>query len=454
MALRPTEGLRPCGGIELIGRYEGSGRQTDRYLAKRPDGAYVELTKLLYLVLVNLDGTRTSSDVAVLVGAEIDKTVSQENIDFLIDKLVPLGLIEDETVEIAGRPDMALGLKVKHAVVPKRLVGAITRVFQHLFHIPIVLAVIAGFGWVGYDIVKHGYLRTSADALLNKPQLSLVVLGLILFSLVFHELGHASACRYGGARPGAIGGGLYLAWPALYTDVSDAYRLNRSGRVRTDLGGIYFNAVLCVVFMAVYQLDPYPPLVLATITTFILMLEQLLPFFRFDGYWIVSDMAGVPDLFPRLSGAFRRQRHGRHAKQAPNTLGDLRPYSRRIIRTWAIGTVIVLPIELAFTLLLSATLFVSFALAVVDRYEAAVVAIGAGQPTAAALNIIQGALIVLLMAGLAYAITFLSFKIVRYAATHVGRGPVTHILAGALALAVLAAPVVWSATQVRLVHPS
>ena len=30
------------------------------------------------------------------------------------------------------------------------------------------------------------------------------------------------------------------------------------------------------------------------------MLEQLLPFVRFDGYFILSDLAGVPDLFARV----------------------------------------------------------------------------------------------------------------------------------------------------------
>ncbi len=29
------------------------------------------------------------------------------------------------------------------------------------------------------------------------------------------------------------------------------------------------------------------------------MLEQLLPFVRFDGYFILSDLVGVPDLFAR-----------------------------------------------------------------------------------------------------------------------------------------------------------
>ena len=44
-----------------------------------------------------------------------------------------------------------------------------------------------------------------------------------------------------------MGAGLYLVWPAFYTDVTDSYRLGRAGRIRTDLGGLYFNAIVVVL---------------------------------------------------------------------------------------------------------------------------------------------------------------------------------------------------------------
>jgi hypothetical protein len=56
-------------------------------------------------------------------------------------------------------------------------------------------------------------------------------------SAAFHECGHATACRYGGARPGNIGVGSYLVWPSFFTNVTDSYRLDQAARIRTDLGG-------------------------------------------------------------------------------------------------------------------------------------------------------------------------------------------------------------------------
>src|SRR3712207_8247936 len=39
---------------------------------------------------------------------------------------------------------------------------------------------------------------------------------------------------------------LYIVWPAFYSTVTDSYRLDRVGRLRTDLGGVYFNAVFMI----------------------------------------------------------------------------------------------------------------------------------------------------------------------------------------------------------------
>ena len=66
--------------------------------------------------------------------------------------------------------------------------------------------------------------------------------------------GTRPAARYGGSTPGAMGFGIYLFWPAFYTDVTDSYRLGRGGRVRTDLGGLYFNALVVLASFGVWWL--------------------------------------------------------------------------------------------------------------------------------------------------------------------------------------------------------
>ena len=68
-----------------------------------------------------------------------------------------------------------------------------------------------------------------------------MVVGLLVFMVVsslFHELGHASACKHFGIRHGGIGFGLYLNFPVLYTDVTEVWRLRRADRCIVNLGGV------------------------------------------------------------------------------------------------------------------------------------------------------------------------------------------------------------------------
>jgi putative peptide zinc metalloprotease protein len=134
-------------------------------------------------------------------------------------------------------------------------------------------------GLIGSDawLVRDGRLTSAFEYVLLRPMLLLMVLGLAVLSMMFHEFGHAAACRYGGARPGVIGAGFYVMWPAFYTNVTDAYRLSRAGRIRTDLGGVYFNAVFVLPLTAAYLATGYLPLLAAVFLIHLEMMQQLMP---------------------------------------------------------------------------------------------------------------------------------------------------------------------------------
>ena len=134
----------------------------------------------------------------------------------------------------------------------------------------------------------------------DRPGLLILVFVVTVISAGFHEFGHAAAARYGGATPGVMGFGLYLLWPAFYTDVTDSYRLGRGGRLRTDLGGLYFNAIVAVAITGLWLVLRYDALLLVVATQIIQMIRQLTPLVRFDGYHVLADLTGVPDLYGRI----------------------------------------------------------------------------------------------------------------------------------------------------------
>jgi len=132
------------------------------------------------------------------------------------------------------------------------------------------------------------------------------VLAVTVVAAGFHELGHAAALRHGGGQAGGIGAGFYMVYPAFYTDVSDNYRLGRWARVRTDLGGFYFNLVFALGVMALYFATRYEPLLLLVTVINLEIVRQLLPFVRLDGYWVLADLTGVPDFFSLMTRHVKR----------------------------------------------------------------------------------------------------------------------------------------------------
>jgi putative peptide zinc metalloprotease protein len=341
----------PClvEGVQLLGVYEGSGYQESRYLVRRADEQTLLMTRLPYLVLRHVDGRRDLRQVAELVTAEHGQRLGPEEVRYLIDtKLAPLGLVASG--HVAGPPPKAnplLALHVRCSVIPPHVVRVVARVLAPL-HAPALLgAFLAGLIAVDWWMLASGHADGAIRQTVADPVLLLVMIALCLSSLVFHEFGHASACHYGGAQPGAIGAGLYLLFPCFYTNVTDAYRLNRAGRLRTDFGGVYFNAIFIVVLGLGYIATGYPPLLAAAILGHIEIIQQLPPLVRFDGYYILADLVGVPNLFGQVRPILRSlARRG----DPRNTEISLRPRVRRIVTAWVLLVVPLLVAGLVVTI--------------------------------------------------------------------------------------------------------
>jgi putative peptide zinc metalloprotease protein len=361
----PVVGTVPrlADGVELIGEYQGSGFQEPRYIVRRADGQVIQLPRLLYLLVSCVDGQRDQAQVASVLSAEFGKVVQAEQVEFLVDnRLRPAGIVATDpgNQQIAATPKMKmksdplLALKFRIGVVPERVVWRIAGVFGPMFWPPVILALVTAFVGADVVIIAQGGLRQivpSALALVYQPALTLLVLALIVTSAAFHECGHVAACRYGGARPGVMGFGLYLVWPALYSTVTDSYRLGRVGRLRTDLGGVYFNAVFITGMSLAYLGTRAPWLLVTIVALHIETATQFLPMIRLDGYYILSDLIGVPDLFSRTGPVLMSLIPGRGIHPR---VQELKPWVRRTITLWvlivvpylfywAVGFVLVIP---------------------------------------------------------------------------------------------------------------
>ncbi len=344
----PPSPLRLREGTQLLGRYEGSAYEQPTYLVRRDDGQVIHLSHLLYQVAVLIDGQRDLTAIAEALSMQIDRHVVADNVDHLVEKkLRPSGLIagagdHDETKALS-RSLPLLALRYRKRVIPARIHRGITTALRPTFWPPVVLLVVGGL--IAVNIWLLGAQRTALSRAVRQlpfhPNLFLLVTVLVIFSGFFHELGHATATKYGGGSPGVMGVGIYLAWPAFYTDLTDSYRLNRAGRLRSDLGGVYFNAVLIVAAGAAYLATGFGPLAVFIVVSQAMAMYQFLPFVRLDGYYIMSDLVGVPNLFaylgPVLRNTFRRSDPATIAR-----LSLLKPRARRAIKVWSLVTVVFL----------------------------------------------------------------------------------------------------------------
>lgn len=177
------------------------------------------------------------------------------------------------------------------ASVIDRFSDACSFLFRKTVMFPLMIAVLAA------DICF--FCITDNLLTFNGSANAYMVIGMLIFmvaSSLFHELGHASACKHFGIRHGGIGFGLYLNFPVLYTDVTEVWRLRRTDRCIVNLAGVYFQMYILLAVLALFYATGSDTLRYMILTLNLGFIMTLNPFFKFDGYWIASDVLGIPNL--------------------------------------------------------------------------------------------------------------------------------------------------------------
>ena len=352
--LADTAGLawppRLADGVELLGEFKDSGYSHPPSLLRRADGQVIQMSPLLYQVACRIDGFRAPDAIAALVSADLGRTLNADQVRYLITaKLLPLGVVATEGVARAlPKANPLFSLRARGTLLPEPVVNLVGAFFRPLFRWPVIVAVVGSLLAVDYWLFAVHGLGGGIEQVLRDPVELLVVLGLCLVSAVFHECGHAAGCRYGGARPGRIGVGIYLVWPSFFTNVTDSYRLSRAGRLRTDLGGLYFNLIFMLALACIYAATSAQVLLLVIAITHLEMLDQLLPFVRFDGYFILTDFVGVPDLFARVMPIVKSALPA--GRRDPRITG-MRRGARIVVTTWVLCVIPLLLATMGYLLL-------------------------------------------------------------------------------------------------------
>ena len=159
-----------------------------------------------------------------------------------------------------------------------------------------------------------------------------------------------------------MGVGFYLVYPTFYTDTSDAYRLDRQGRLRTDLGGIYFHLIFNLALIALYVISGQEILLASVLLITGDIFYQFLPYLRLDGYWALADLMGIPDPLSQISPFLRSS-----MPMSASTDGNRLPPLRR----WAkIGFIIYISLAVPILALLFGLIVIIFPHAITVAWSA------------------------------------------------------------------------------------
>lgn len=443
-------------GLALLGSMRGSGYRSAPALVRRRDGQTLQLTPLLYAVLSAIDGRRDHHAIAAAVSAEVGRPLTAEDTAYLVEeKLRPLGVLrrDDGTDPETRLASPLLALRCKYEVTDPELTARITRPFAALFRPWVVVAVLTAFAAVVVEVLFRRGLGGAIDETFHDPRAMLLVVGLTVLSTGFHEFGHAAACRYGGATPGAMGAGIYLVWPAFYTEVTDSYRLGRGGRLRVDLGGLYFNAVFAVAVFGAWAATGVDALLLIVAAQVLQMVRQLTPLVRFDGYHILADVTGVPDLFhhikPTLLGLL------------PTRWGDpagrvLRPWARAVVTLWVVVVVPVLAVVLGAMVVLLPRLAATAWDGIRVQREGISASLAAGEAAAATVGVLAIVTLAIPVLGIVYLLARVVRRTVRRIWRAAGDHPVRRfgVVTAGLFVATAVAAVWWPHGQYEPVSPT
>ena len=265
-------------------------------LYRRSTGLVVRIGSLEWDVLRRFDGAETEH-VRKCMEHESGVRFTAQELDIFARRACAVGLLECPGTSIVRRPRRR-GLSWSIPLWnPERVFAWCAARASLLFH-PLALAVGVLTIIVAVLSLVEAAPRSAPFPVPTQPQLVIFV---ILFNIVsiVHECGHGLALhRYGGSVR-EIGIRFVLGWPCWYCDITESYLLpHLKQRVAVIVAGPFLQAVVCAAAVLAAR-GGHPHVVAVRSAAALLGLLTLLNFFplvRSDGYYLLTELAGMPNL--------------------------------------------------------------------------------------------------------------------------------------------------------------
>ena len=250
---------------------------------------HYEVSKTIANFVSILQQVNSIAEAITMFEEEENKSYTEEELRQIINKYLCPIFHESNT---KSSPFL-----VKKDILSSCTIGYFSNILKQLFNKKIIISLMMIVFVLEIVFFKNNWSLVTLSGF-NLYTILGVLLLFVCSSLV-HEIGHAAACKYFGVEHGGVGVGLYLNFPVFYTNVSNVWMLSRKQRIVVNFAGVYFQLILLIPVLMFYF---YTCSDLLKYFIFIVNLNCLItlnPFFKFDGYWIMSDLLGVPNLRKR-----------------------------------------------------------------------------------------------------------------------------------------------------------
>jgi putative peptide zinc metalloprotease protein len=204
-------------------------------------------------------------------------------------------------------------------VDPDRVLTAVHEQCRWLFSrvalVPMILVLVFALHLLLGHLDEFTGRLPAVESLFDARNLPWLLLSIGLVK-VLHELGHALACKHFGGEVRELGFMLLVFAPCLYCDVSDAWRLpSKWRRIAVSAAGIGVEMVLAAIATIIWwYAQPGVVKLVALNIMIICSVNTLLingnPLLRYDGYYVLSDLLEIPNLWLRSRDALCRYTTG------------------------------------------------------------------------------------------------------------------------------------------------
>ncbi len=268
--------------------------KNDFFIHQTKYGHRIKISNELYDFIQLIDNQKKLNDIVSEYNVKYKSTLTDEfTYDFLYNQLAKFGIIESPNVVVKANLKPSY-LKLSFVVINEKATAKLTRYLKFLF-LPKLLIGILFFSILTLLTCFYTFKDQIFHTGITQSEWLLFFL-LSFIGVTFHEFGHASAAHYYGAKHGGIGGGFYLFIPVYFADVTDIWKLPKKQRIIVNLAGMYFEMVYVVFLIFMGVIFSYHILIVLACVFSIKILNNINPFIRSDGYWILSDAIEKPNL--------------------------------------------------------------------------------------------------------------------------------------------------------------